>query len=182
MKVFIPSVNTVLNKFDSDKYSILMLGRTSSKCKITHYIDDLMYLGNLTQVVPSPLVTNSELLTTISSYKYTLTGFYWGGEGEPEKDDAMNKLEWSYLDAVLSYSIPVTSSLFRSHLNKLGIDTPILDYMNPKDDIPNLKAYLNRTPAKDFDNFSQYYDIILNELRQGNGDFRKIFNGTNTLI
>lgn len=128
---YLPYVEKNQKPSDDRFGKIALIGRSNSKCKIHAQYNDIK-IGTphkvITQIFPDHNISNTEFLKLLGKYQYILTGYYYGGEGTLEMDVPYNKLEWSFIDAMLAGVIPITNDLFSKELTRLGIDAIQFDY------------------------------------------------------
>ena len=147
--------------------SFTSVGRLKSKSKISYYYSKTDILGHST-IEPNSSTSLMDVLTELSHSNMVLTGYYWDHAGNKESDVPFNKLEWSYLDSLMAGSIPITSTLFKSELNRLGFDDmPLFEYEGPTDEqIISLLWKFDSSALKEYTN--DLTDSVKKEIDHGN--------------
>jgi hypothetical protein len=165
------------NKVEDNLPETVLIGRSNSKCKVHAFADDIKYWLDLQlkykvdQIFPDPNISNRDFLLTLSKYKYVLTGYYYGGEGTLELTVPYNKLEWSFMDALLAMAIPVTNELFSRELLRLHMQwVPILDYDYQVHNIRlhNIGNSIKYCIYNDIEERLKARNMLISELEKGN--------------
>lgn len=158
--------------------SVVAIGRSNSRCKIQYKFSELKLKFKeytnwlLTQVLPDTNKGNSDFLLELSKFKYILTGYYYGGEGNREQSMLYNKLEWSFMDALLMGCIPLTNTLFEKELNRLNIPAPIIGY--EFEGINSIVSKLESSKLNDPERMKLSQLNLLREIDNGNDILKQI--------
>lgn len=164
-----------IDKLVEPNKTVCCIGRSNSKCKIQYKLDVLKTVlpCGVDSLLPDSNVGNEEFLEKLRDYKYILTGYYYGGEGNPEMKCYYNKLEWSFMDALLSGVIPMTNTLFRYELERLNIPAPMIGYRY-FGGIDNTWNYLKGSLLNNKEILIQSRISLINEIKKGNLIMSKI--------
>lgn len=175
---------------------VAMIGRSNSRCKIQFKYDELKSefdeanhthinrhlvpsesedKWELTSILPDNTKSNLEFLKELSKYRYILTGYFYGGEGLPELTVPYNKLEWSFMDALIAGCIPLTSSLFSEELKRMNIPAPTIEY-NGFNGIHEITHKLYTTELNIHEKFNDARHKLFSEIYRGNDIIKRLFS------
>lgn len=185
---YLPNKISRISDEDRSDIHCVSIGRSSSKCKISSCLCDLKDIfhdyskstGNHTITVgylePDLNLGMTDFFEKLLDCNpdVILSGYYWGGEGVPEDcSHPGNKLEWSFLDTILLYRVPITSELFRGTLNTMFGESVTINYQ---------KSNLSTLPTRICKSFSGDYEgrieemrrIVVQEIERGNEIMKRI--------